>query len=282
MIELREAVEGRLTAGEYALPPLPEIAARLMLMIGQPEVDFDDLERLVGQDPIMAARILKVANSSSLVGRRRVETLRDAITRVGTRMLARIALSTQVGRAYEVPGCEERAGEIWQHAQLTSDYATELAWRLRANPEACFLSGLLHTVGYPVVLKVLAEEHSARGEVLDGPSLSRWLEAWGAPVGEVLAASWALPESVQCAVRYHADPLAADGAHRKSVLVTSLASVLATCQQQPPAEARALLSRHPALTVTGLLPADLVAIQSTTRLARHLPGLSDDEQPAAG
>ena len=48
------------------LPPFPEAATRALEELGRDNVDFTRLEQVIGRDPVLTARILRIANSPLL------------------------------------------------------------------------------------------------------------------------------------------------------------------------------------------------------------------------
>jgi len=69
-----------LSAGEVNLPSYPQVALRLQKLLNDESTDADLLVRVLGAEPVLAARVIAMANSAAMnpAGRRIVE-LRTAV-----------------------------------------------------------------------------------------------------------------------------------------------------------------------------------------------------------
>ena len=102
------------------LPALPATTIQLISMLAGEgrDTDLHEVEKIVSRDEAVAASVLRRANSAAFGMRGRVAGISDAIRRLGTRELCRIALETQTsgllanaGRSYGL-----RRGSLSQSA----------------------------------------------------------------------------------------------------------------------------------------------------------------------
>src|SRR5580693_7824646 len=83
-----------LSGGNVDLPSFPEIAVRVRRILSDPKSTSDQVVRVVGSEPALAARLLRIANSASLNrSGRAVGDLRTAINRIGYNMVRSAAVS---------------------------------------------------------------------------------------------------------------------------------------------------------------------------------------------
>jgi len=240
---LDQAVKACLRSGEYSLPLLPESTGRLLELLQSTGVDFGEVEQLVSCEAALAARVLRVANSTALRGSREVSSIREAITRLGTRQVTRIALSEQVASVFNVPGFEDLARANWWDARMSSLYASAVAGEVGADTDTAFVCGLLHAVGRPIVLQTVVQIAGLLNEPQPRAAVQGWVEAWYADVGLSLVKSWGLPEVVQAAIQHHKRPEAAE-AHATMCAITALSGMLT--RSSPPSEAALTrLAEHP-------------------------------------
>jgi len=239
------AVSSRLLAGNYDLPVVPDSIPRLLALLMDSDVNFRALEAVVGDDPMLAAHVLRVANTPGFSPRGEVNTLRMALTRVGTRNLLRIALSLKVSETFAVSGLENLAASSWRLARRSAVYAAAIARYIGEDPEVAFLCGLLHAIGQPVILSVASEVAGEWG--ISAPRLltMELMEQWYVPVGENIACSWSLPQSVQAAIAWQRRPLGAPE-YKDETLITCVASFLASCERLSPSVLPSVLREHPA------------------------------------
>ena len=73
------------------LPTLPEIALKVRKAADQPDINLNEMSDIISQDPALSLGILKVANSAILGRSVKVESVNQAVTRIGLRQIKSIA-----------------------------------------------------------------------------------------------------------------------------------------------------------------------------------------------
>ena len=103
---------------------------------------------LIQQDPVLTARIFKVANSAAYGVPRHIDSLAQAIVFLGLHSVSGLAftLSLQSGVFLDC-GYEREVRGLWAHAIATAFYGKALASLMGENPDTAFLGGLLHSLG---------------------------------------------------------------------------------------------------------------------------------------
>src|SRR5476651_1787196 len=108
--EFVRSLAGELSAGKVDLPSFPEIAIRVRRVLSDPKSSSDQVVRVVGSEPALAARLMRIANSASLNrSGRPVGDLRTAINRIGYNMVRSAAISfsvAQVRKSSKLAGLE--------------------------------------------------------------------------------------------------------------------------------------------------------------------------------
>jgi HD-like signal output (HDOD) protein len=73
-----------LSRGHVDLPSFPEIALRVRKVLGDSNSTIEQVVRVVGSEPALSARLLRIANSASLNrSGKQISELRTAISRIG-------------------------------------------------------------------------------------------------------------------------------------------------------------------------------------------------------
>jgi putative nucleotidyltransferase with HDIG domain len=172
-------------------------------MASDPEVPGFKLAELVGKDPVLASRLLGLANSAFSASSRPISTVLEAITRVGTaavrNVIVTVSLTSMKDRAIYGTGGQA----LFDHALGTAYTAHLIAERVRVSQDEAFLAGLMHDIGKLVILR-LAYDHGRRtGEKVAADDLKQALRERHAMMGSLALRRWHLPESVDDPVMFH-------------------------------------------------------------------------------
>ncbi len=162
---LLEAFARDLRANELQLPVLPDSVSRVMPLIGQEEVDLGELAMLVELDPVLAVKVVGVANSAFYRGVERAESVRDALMRMGLRQARNVVLAVALqSSVFKVPGYEVQAQDVWFHSLFTAFACEALLAKISPWQNAGFLLGLSHDVGRIAMLHFAARERRREPE----------------------------------------------------------------------------------------------------------------------
>lgn len=131
------------------IPSLPEAAANLVMLCRDEHVSASELVRVIELDPALAAKLLKVANSSYFGQQQRVCTLTRAAVVLGNDYLKAVALGFYVGTGwqhFDCPGFNIR--QFWRDCILRACLAGQLATASEyRHRELAFLVGLIEDIG---------------------------------------------------------------------------------------------------------------------------------------
>lgn len=218
--ELVNTLDRRIADGTLDLPLLPEAAAMVLSMSKDDDFDQIELEATVKRDPAMAAHLLRLANSAMFAARIPIVSLRQAIGRLGAYQLRQIALmfSCQT-RVFKIPGWETEIRKKFVHSLTCAVYAEEVARLAQMNPEESFSAGLLHDVGYPVLLQAIVDMQRKFHVSLDRHVIRECASARHAAAGGQLARAWLLPPRLVSVITQHHEPKTAGEMKRSSCLV---------------------------------------------------------------
>jgi putative nucleotidyltransferase with HDIG domain len=137
-----------MTAGD--LPTIPVVATKVMQLMDDENSTADDLARVVASDPAVAARVLKISNSSFYGAQRQIQTLPHAIMMLGFVTLKSVVVTASVKQVYHPYGLTEKL--LWEHSFGAGLAARLVAQELRQiNPDEAFLGGLFHDIGKQIM-----------------------------------------------------------------------------------------------------------------------------------
>lgn len=218
------------------LVSLPAACVRINEMVENPRCSADDMGRVINQDPALAARLLRVANSPLYGVAGKIDTVSRAVTLLGTRQVQTLALATSAVRAFDgIPNELVSMESFWEHSIYSALAARTLAMEcLKSKRESVFVAGLLHDIGQLVLYYRLPElSAQALVAVMEGPGELEAQEAERelmgfdhAQVGGELVRRWGLPLNLQGCVAFHHDPAHA-AQHPVEVAIVHIANSIA-------------------------------------------------------
>jgi len=262
---LERLLEGNLREGRFELPLLPAVAAQVMALTNNNDVDARKLAEVIQRDQAMGAHLLRIANSPLYRGRCAMPSLQQAISRLGLRQVRQVGISIACQtRIFRVRGYEEEVASLFRHSFATALFASELARSARANSEEAFLAGLLHDVGKPILLQAIVDLTRISALQVERRVVLEVVDALHARWGEALAHNWNLPSYLGESIAFHHDPERAPSSGGLAML-TNYADFLAHATVELPFQEAPALG-HRALAHLRL-PADEVRTLLSRRAA---------------
>ncbi|MBT8149271.1 MAG: HDOD domain-containing protein [Gammaproteobacteria bacterium] len=228
MLSLDKELEQRIQAGDIDLPVLPTVSAEVLALSRSDAADAGSLAQLIQNDQALAGHVMRMANSAAYSPQGKIQTLQQAIAKLGMRQLGQMALTVSVGQS--VFNVDEQmqaiAQRLWRHSLACAAWSRELARISRANTEVAFLCGLLHQIGKPVVLRALAQLQQQRATQCAYEEQVALIEKYHKLLGANLALRWQLPDAVLESIEYIDDFAGAPTAGQE-VMIVSAACLLA-------------------------------------------------------
>lgn len=196
---------GDLSKGNVELPSFPDIAMRVRKVLSNDDVTTQDVVRVVGSEPALAARILAMANSAAL-GRtdKAISELRSAVTRIGFNLVRSAAIAfamAQLRRVEAFKDFREPLAAHWERSATVAAFSYVVARRhTGVNPDTALLTGLLHGVGKLYILARGAKHPSLFADHAAYHAIER---DWHASIARAVLENWGLSEDVISAVHDH-------------------------------------------------------------------------------
>jgi putative nucleotidyltransferase with HDIG domain len=190
--------------------------AALLAALQREDLDAAGMARLIGAAPVLAATVMRVANSAFYGLRGRIGSLPRAVATLGTEAIRGIVLAASLrhlGRQLDTPVLD--GGEWLAHSVSTALAARRLALA-HAEPqdaETAFVAGLLHDLGWavfaatqPLATRACLDDLAAapdRGAPRCAGIERQHFGVTHAECGALVAAHWGLPEPIVLAIREH-------------------------------------------------------------------------------
>lgn len=195
----------------------PAVYRRLVEVIEDPRSGPHEVADVLGQDPSLTARILRIANSAYFAFASPIDTVHQAVTRIGSAHVRDIALATSVTSLFrDVPPDLINLEDFWRHSLAVGIGARMLAGdRRESNVERFFVAGMLHDVGRLVLYSSASEAarailQHAKDRETHLYEAERELTGFDhGTVGGALLQEWNMTESlVECVALHHRPSLA--------------------------------------------------------------------------
>jgi putative nucleotidyltransferase with HDIG domain len=192
------------------LPSLPAVVLRVQSLIAANEKRAE-IARVIEQDPAMAARLLRAANSSFFGVRSKVRGVEQALVLLGVRMVRNLLVMTAVHgtlRRFRLSPAFS-LNKYWEHSLITAVMSKVLTQRFGGlAADDAFVAGLLHDLGKVTLASLYPDERSALLSPGSGATLAEECAVFDTDhvaVGSALARAWHLPDFAQEAIAFHHD-----------------------------------------------------------------------------
>jgi len=175
-------------------PLFADVQVAIKRALNPQGLDLKVLEAEVRNDPQVTAVLIAAANSAALHRDAPVQTLLQALNKLGSTQSMNLILGLALKRSARLsdPLLAQQAAHFWNLSLHTAEYARSLARMLELDEELCYCAGLLHCLGDLAVLRCLQEWRLAGGDLHDG-LVQASLRDFGAAFGSALRTRWRLP-----------------------------------------------------------------------------------------
>jgi HD-like signal output (HDOD) protein len=182
-----------------ALPTAPKVVEELISSFENPDVAVEEIATKLSLDPVLSAKLLRLANSAYYHVSRRIGNVEDAVRMLGFVTVRTLVISSGlVGGFKTVPGMDLK--RFWRYSLHTAVSAKWLAKKVGVNTDLAFTIGMMHGIGQLVMhagLPAEAQELDKTVDAYDGGRLEAELAAFGyhySQVGAELAVRWKFPD----------------------------------------------------------------------------------------
>src|SRR6185437_14014645 len=140
-----QALASELSKGKVDLPSFPDIALRVRQVLADENVTQEQVARVVGSEPALAARLMQIANSAALnFTGKPITELRTAINRMGHNMVRSAAIAfamSQLKKVDSLKGLEEPLETLWKASAAVAAMSYAVARRFsKVNPDTAMLA----------------------------------------------------------------------------------------------------------------------------------------------
>ena len=199
--ELRNRLLTFFRSPTYKPPVLPSIALELTELTRRSNVSYEDVVHVVEKDPLIVASVVKLAQSPLYGGRLPVQSLKDALNRVGINTLRDMVWQVVVTmRVFRARGYTASIEQIQRHSVCTAYAARIIAARAGIAAEHAFLCGLLHDVGWSGALVAISDTDK---NPPNSATVFAAIDKIHAEAGRAMATLWGLAPEIVAVIDHH-------------------------------------------------------------------------------
>ncbi|WP_299976525.1 HDOD domain-containing protein [uncultured Pseudoteredinibacter sp.] len=195
-IDLFREVQAALESDDLKLPSLPQVAIRIGELVESDLASAESVADLVNTDPAIAAKLLRIANSSLYGSLGRCETTRDAIVRLGLGATRQLVMGFALRDLFNSDDKALRAKlrQSWIESLEVAALAMVIREMLIAptySSEEALLAGLLHDIGVVGLLGLFLAQPGLLKEDADIDGL---IAEFKADVGAEILRKWQIAD----------------------------------------------------------------------------------------
>lgn len=174
----------------------------ILALSGKTDARASDVVRLLEQDEMLAASVMRLVSSPIYSGRSKITNLREAVVRLGFKLLRDMVFEVALrGGVFDFEEYSETVAQVQRHSTVTAYIARLVCNKVRIDGDQAFICGLLHDAGFAGLL--FAVTHFEGSE---SPPLGHiWtdVDALHERASGILARLWGLPDSIVEVVGHH-------------------------------------------------------------------------------
>jgi len=185
------------------------VALQIIQIVKNPEIDIENVVRILALDPALSVKILRLANSALYAHEKKVANLQKAIMLIGLNGILSLALSFSLVHSLRR---EQEVGldhnKFWRRALISGSTGLALAQMCnRSDQEEMFMASFIQDIGMLVLDQVEPSLYAHPGfdQMTHQNVIAHEREHFGADhamVGCWLLKKWNLPEDLLMAIRY--------------------------------------------------------------------------------
>jgi HD-like signal output (HDOD) protein len=255
-----------------SVPTIPSVLVRVDRVLSEPDSAAAEVAQAISNDPALASKVLRIANSAYYGLKAQVTSLDLAVALLGFKIVRNIVVTATLLEAFSdvASGVPVRPEEFWKHSMRAAVAGKMIHTRIlkadKSTADDAYIAGLLHDLGKLVLLDGTRRAYFdlVQGALAAGcPLVTREDDSLGfnhTDVGALLATRWNLPATVVAAIQGHHQP-PGESHEPKTAALAHVADYVAKTRGRPEGFCG---GEDPffeeALEIQGLTPADLSQI----------------------
>ena len=192
----------KIKQGALVLPTLPEVALKVRKAADNPDINLNHMSDIIGHDPALSLGLIKVANSALLGRTVKVQSVSQAVTRIGLRQIKSLATAMAIEQVFfsknEVVAMYMQ--KSWEETVDVASVAVSLmSFYLEKNKHTAFnldtltLASLVHNIG---VLPILTEAEQYPDVFANPTFLQQAIAKLSGKIGGSITREWGFSDEL--------------------------------------------------------------------------------------
>jgi len=184
-------------ANNLVLPTIPDVSFKIRRAINDDKSSVSSIARIVQIDPSITAKLIQIANSPLYIGRKKIESCPEALTRLGLKTAQDIITTVAMKSVFNAksPLIRQKMTELWLHSSYIASISAVFAHKIPGfDPDRAMLAGLIHDIGIVPIL-TYADKHP---DIIAHPKdLVETVRQLRADIGVQIIRQWDFPEDFE-------------------------------------------------------------------------------------
>ncbi len=195
----------------HALPSAPKVVRRLMETFDQEDVDLIKAADIIQDDPVLTAKLLKMANSAFFGLSRSVTNAREAMNVMGLVKVRALVIGAALGEGFHCVG-GVNLEQFWRYSLNVANLSRHIAKPIKIDESTAFTAGLVHAIGELMMHAGMPEAMLDLNRSMSPLDLKRARAEKGlfgfsyADAGAALAREWHFPKKMINAIEHQTAP----------------------------------------------------------------------------
>lgn len=203
--KILEDIAKDLSGSEISFPTFLDITFQVRTALKDSNLNVEQLAQLVGAEPLMSTKIIRMSNSVALNSSgREIADVKSAIVRVGMEAVRTVSFAVameQLLKSKQMHVFENISKKLWEHTSHVAALCRVLARKIaKINGDEAMFAGLVHDLG---VFYLMSRAANFPELVNDKAELHALLVGWHDSIGHALLSALGSPESILVAVQEH-------------------------------------------------------------------------------
>ncbi len=179
------------------LPTIPDVSFKIRRAVNADNANVSSIARVVQIDPSITARLIQISNSSLYLGRKKIESCPEALTRLGLKAAQNIITAFAMKSVFNAksPVIRQKMAELWMHSSYIASISAVFALKIPGfDPDRAMLAGLVHDIGIVPIL-TYADNHP---DIIAHPKdLVETVRKLRADIGVQIIRQWDFPDDFE-------------------------------------------------------------------------------------